>query len=590
MSTSINVNKQSVKELLSSGAAHKFVIPEYQRPYAWSEEEVETLFNDLWEFTKKNVEPTYFLGSVVSYLNDKGEQEIIDGQQRITSLFLLLRAIYTKLQEPQEKTKEAKNFISQIEETIWEKNQYTGEIDDFGKILIESKVIRNTGNEILRNILKTGTADPKAKDPYSVNYRKFQELYSKACVDDPLLVYNFILNLLNKAILLPITADNQNTALTIFSTLNNRGLALSDADIFKATIYNHLAAEQQKEFIERWQTLEEDAKDTDQDIQSLFYYYMFYLRGVEKDDSTTTPGIRKYFISKHPQALYDADLLPKLTDIMNVWKVCTNREKLQDEPWCEDMEILRALDILSSYPNEFWKYPVITYYLSHKSEPDFMANFRLFLNRLTAELLTRYLVDSSINFVKSDIMKLNVAIVGNMHPSFSFKELGNVEILEEIKKPNSKSVRMLLKMLAYLHKDQKDLLPQKWEIEHIFPQKWHSNYFPTNITDDQIKEKIELLGNKVPFEKKLNIQAGNGYFVKKKDEYTQSKIAITKALCEYSDWDLDTITERGAEIAKEIKRALDKWVSVYEQPGAPQTPTPEEMEILKKYAGLKLPD
>ena len=588
MSTSINVNKQSVKELLSSGAVNKFVIPEYQRPYAWTEDEVETLFNDLLEFTRKSLnhkDQTYFLGSVVSYTNENGEQEIIDGQQRITSLFLLLRAIYTKLQEPQEKTDEAQNFISKIEETIWQTNNLTGKIDDFGNILIESKVINNAGNEILRNILKTGVADPKARDHYSLNYRKFQELYNKASADDALLIFDFVYNLLNRAILLPITADNQDTALTIFSTLNNRGLALSDADIFKATIYNQLDADAKKEFIRNWQTLDEDAKNADQDIQSLFYYYMFYIRGLENDDSTTTPGIRKYFIDKHEEALFDPELLSKLTDILNLWRVCINREKIQDEAWSEDSEILRSLDVLSSYPNEFWKYPVITYYLSHKTEPNFIDNFRLFLNRLAAELVTRYIVDSSINFVKSDIMKLNVDTVKNIHPIFAFKDLGDTDPLENIKKPNSKSVRMLLKVLAYSY--QEELLPQKWEIEHIFPQKWHSNYFPKDISDDQIREKIELLGNKVPFEKKLNIQAGNEYFVKKKGEYTQSKIAVAKALCAYSDWSLDTITERGSEIAKVIKKTLDRWVSDYTQPDGKPMPTPEELEVLKKYSGYK---
>ena len=57
------------------------------------------------------------------------------------------------------------------------------------------------------------------------------------------MVYQFIYALLNQAILLPITADTQDTALTIFSTLNDRGLPLSDADIFKAKIYNQLSVD-----------------------------------------------------------------------------------------------------------------------------------------------------------------------------------------------------------------------------------------------------------------------------------------------------------------------------------------------------------
>ena len=55
MSTSIEVNKKSVKELLETGKDHPFVIPEYQRPYAWGEDEVQTLFDDIWEFTTNGV-------------------------------------------------------------------------------------------------------------------------------------------------------------------------------------------------------------------------------------------------------------------------------------------------------------------------------------------------------------------------------------------------------------------------------------------------------------------------------------------------------------------------------------------------------
>lgn len=65
------------------------------------------------------------------------------------------------------------------------------------------------------------------------------------------MVYQFIYALLNQAILLPITADTQDTALTIFSTLNDRGLPLSDADIFNAKIYNQLAPDDKKAFIDQ---------------------------------------------------------------------------------------------------------------------------------------------------------------------------------------------------------------------------------------------------------------------------------------------------------------------------------------------------
>lgn len=567
MPTTIEVNKQSVETLLGSGKSKPFVIPEYQRPYAWTDEQVETLFEDLWEFTATSGgterEGSYFLGSVVSYENEDGEQEIIDGQQRITSLFLLLRAIYTKLvaTPASERTAEANNFIGKIEPAIWRTNKLTGTVD-YKNILLTSRVVNNDGNEILRSILETGCADENAKDNYSKNYRYFQELFDKHSAENPLMVYQFIYALLNQAILLPITADTQDTALTIFSTLNDRGMPLSDADIFKAKIYNQLEPEDKKAFIERWKDLDEQATDANESIQQLFYYNMFYYRALEQDTKTTTPGVRKYYAANKFERLYKPELIDTLFVILNLWKVVNKGEEIEDEAWSKNMKIKQTLDTLSSYPNEFWKYPVVIYYVCYRNEENFEARFALFLNKLLMELMTKYLMIPTINAVKPDILKLNSAIVASDVPTFEFKNIDLAQLEPYIQNPNRNAVRMLLKTLAY--EQQNELLPAKWEIEHIFPQKWQTNYFPGE-SDATIKEKIEHIGNKLPFEKKLNIVADNGYFGKKKKEYTASKIAITKAMgtSDVADWNMDSIMKRDIRVSDEIIKTLNRWNNVY---------------------------
>lgn len=54
MAITISVNKQSVEQFLSGGKLKPFIIPEYQRPYAWTEEQIETLFEDIWEFVSNS--------------------------------------------------------------------------------------------------------------------------------------------------------------------------------------------------------------------------------------------------------------------------------------------------------------------------------------------------------------------------------------------------------------------------------------------------------------------------------------------------------------------------------------------------------
>ena len=568
MATTISVNKQTIEQFLLNARTKPFLIPEYQRPYSWTSDQIDTLFNDIWEFTCNeggtDKEGTYFLGSIVSYENDRGEQEIIDGQQRITSIFLLLRAIYTKLNGVEEKTEEAKNFISKIEPLIWSTNKLTGKVD-YSSILLNSKVISETENQTLKNILESGEIDKESEDNYSKNYNQILKLIEEKSVENALMIYQFIYALLNQVIILPITADSQETALTIFSTLNDRGLPLSDADIFKAKIYNHLKSKEEKEeFIEKWKELEEDTQDISESIQQLFYYYMFYLRALENDRNSTTPGLRRYYSANKFKKLLETDILDDLRKILNIWKVIDDysKNRIENESWSENKDILKVLDILTSYPNEFWKYPVIVYYLSHKDKKEFEIKFLKFLRKLYVELLKKYIEIPTINAVKANILKLNAEIINSDKPVFDFKALPEDEIKEKIKTPHRNAVRMLLKTLTYDIQD--NLLEKKWEIEHILPVKWENNY-DLRENEKVAKEKIEHLGNKTPFEKKLNIIATNNYFSKKKILYLNSEIKMTKEIGELKSnkWDLDDIIERDIRMTDKIISILKLWNKEY---------------------------
>ena len=574
MSTVIDVNKQNVATLLAEATEKPFVIPEYQRPYAWTAEQVETLFEDLLDFVSNEGgterDGSYFLGSIVSFENEDGEQEIIDGQQRITSLFLLLRAIYTKLTSAPEaeRTDADRNFIMQIEQAIWKTDNMTGKAN-CKESLLNSRVVNNDGNEILRAILETGIADSSARDNYSKNYILFQHLIEEHLSEKVGKIYEFAHAVLKQAILLPITANSQEAALTIFSTLNDRGLPLSDADIFKAKIYNHLDEGSKVDFIERWRELEEQAKNADESIQQLFYYCMFYLRAKDGDAKTTIPGVRKFYMGDRCNKLYDATIIDRLYVILNLWNVINKGEAIENENWSADIDIKQSLDILSSYPNEFWKYPVVIYYVCHRNNLDFKDKFGVFLHKLISHLLICYLKKPTVNAVKQAILKLDVSIVKSDVPKFEFGDGPSVskdELKEYIKTPHRNTVKMILKILAY--EKQKHMLPGKWEIEHIFPQKWRNDYFP-QVGDEVVKEKIEHIGNKLPLEKKLNIVAGTGYWGEKKKQYAKSEIVIASEMGNsgITDWNLVSIIERDVRIADEIVQIFERWGMEFEITG-----------------------
>lgn len=256
----LNIDQQTIKELFTNKKAD-FLIPDYQRPYAWDENECQTLWDDIFafafpndnysEFDSENDE--YFLGPIVTFKNDDNKQEIIDGQQRLTTLMLLLRAFYSYFGNMQDensiKTAEA------IGKCIWK-------TDEFGtanknKLKIDSEVSTDDDKEQFLSILKSGEVDASQKSKYAQNYRFFLDRIEEFLKKYPTYFAYLPNRIMNNCILLPIEAESQDTALRIFSTLNDRGKPLSDTDIFKAQFYKYYSDKGQKEeFIRRWRDLE----------------------------------------------------------------------------------------------------------------------------------------------------------------------------------------------------------------------------------------------------------------------------------------------------------------------------------------------
>ena len=131
------------------------------------------------------------------------------------------------------------------------------------------------------------------------------------------------------------------------------------------------------------------------------------------------------------------------------------------------------------------------------------------------------------------------------------------------------------------------MLPDNWQIEHILPQKWQSSFFP-DVDAIVVNDMIEHIGNKTPFEKKLNIIASNGYFKKKQSEYQKSDIEVTKILVTSidNDWTLGNIEHRDGIITMEVAKLLESWESQYASYQSCQTsdgPTEDELEQIAKF-------
>lgn len=222
-------------------------------------------------------------------------------------------------------------------------------------------------------------------------------------------------------------------------------------------------------------------------------------------------------------------------------------------------ESRKWLHCLSCYPNEFWKYPTSVFFLekinSEAFDNDsFNADFQKMLQKLLAFLLMKFIDRPTVNAIKDDIYQSCISLVRNNE--LTFRDGSTADVIKQLENPaliaqqmseqsTSKFSKALILLSAYLHEKQTGLIDKSFEIEHIFPRKWQvANY--NGWSEDEAQLYLERFGNKIAFEKKLNIKAGNGYFGQKKNIYKGSKIACAQNLSQYSkdDWVKEDIEAR----------------------------------------------
>lgn len=551
----LHVSKKTISKLFSEMQGKKFVIPDFQRPYKWNIEKCETLWEDIENFTNTDAKKgsDYFLGTIVSYTNDENNQEIIDGQQRITSFFLLLRSFYKKL-EAMPEDDDVKGLKNQLAPCIWDINPISQKVSDMSKIHIESLVATEEDNGTFHKILETGKVKEFATDNYSNNYRFFKQRCDEYASTNPLQWKELCVTILQKCIVLPIECDTPETALTIFSTLNDRGMPLSDSDIFKAQIYRSKnTIEKRKAFTETWKELSQICKQGHLSIDEVFRYYSHILRG-RKLDKSKEVGLRKFYAEDTYQKLKKPTLVPEIMSLANFWRYVNMNVLPNDDVSYEiSIESRKYLHCLSRYPNEFWKYIISGFFIKNFESESFDSDFIQLLKKLVASLFVKFIHAPTVNAIKDDTYQACINISqGN---PFNFRINWNEDLLiQDIDGHHSSRIsRALLLLHAYLNENQLGLIPVTFDIEHIFPKKWqNTNYNGWSQEDASLY--LDRLGNKIVLEKKLNIQAGNGYFGVKKAKYELSNIAVIKDLASMSqnDWVKSDIKNREAKFINDL--------------------------------------
>lgn len=548
------VSKKSIKELFSELKTKKIIIPDYQRPYKWDIDKCRTLWEDIKEFysTEAKKHSDYFLGTIVSYTNNDKNPEIIDGQQRITSFMLLLRAFYKKL-EMMDEDSNVTGLKNQIAPCIWEVSRISQQVEDKTKIHIHSEVATDEDNNTFHKILEIGEVDKNKQDNYSINYTFFLEQCNEYAKSNPLHWNDFCVTILEQCVILPIECDTQDTALTIFSTLNDRGMPLADSDIFKAQLYRSYEGEAKKDFTDQWKELTKICEEGNFSIDDVFKYYTHILRA-EKKDKSREIGLRKFYAENKYEKLRSPNLLADIIDLAIFWRYLNTNKAIDQYPYNISDDTRKYIQCLNYYPNEFWKFPVSVFFIKNRKTSNFDEKFNSILKELTAFLFVKFIYAPSVNVIRDDIFDSCIALhtENKLKYNIEFNKDSLRERIESIGS-STRMTRALLLLYAYLDENQTKLINNNFDIEHIFPKKWqNTNYNGWERDDADLY--LDKLGNKTIFEKRLNIQAGNQYFALKKNKYAESEIATVQTLSKYpkSDWMKEDIEKREKDVINKL--------------------------------------
>lgn len=520
----LNIDQKSIKALFSDNKSD-FLIPDYQRPYAWSIIECQTLWEDTFSFAipendyqKFNPGDEYFLGPIVTFKNSDNKLEIIDGQQRLTTLMLLLRALYTHYLVAQDaqtvKTRE------EIAKCIWKTDEFSNPIME--QLKINSLVATDEVKDEFLSILLTGEAPDKMHSNYAMNYRYFQGKIKELINKMPSSFMYYPVRLMNNCILLPIEAESQDTALTIFSTLNNRGLPLSDADIFKAQFYKYYTLKGKKDdFVLRWSKLNTLCEKIFHPISGtpmdeLFTKYMYYERAKMRIDSSTTEALRKFYEKDNYILLKNDTTFANLEDLASFWNdvFSQNEDRFSQR-------VLRALYVLCYAPNSMWGYILSVYYMKNRQADGSLdeADLFTFLNKITAFTWAYAVTNPGVNSLRTPMYAEMINIIDGNPVEFEKFKFDKASLSTSFGNYEFRNTRPITKSILtwWALSDDAQKLPSletAFEIEHIYAKNRCDK--EKSLSDPK---KIESLGNKAILEKRINIRASDYRFIDKKKYY-----------------------------------------------------------------------
>lgn len=540
-----------------------FKIPLYQRPYSWTTEQAGELLDDLVSFigtdTTKNIDElsAYFLGSIV-LIKDEGrpDAEVVDGQQRLTTLTILLSSLRQTIATPTYAIGMTDYLYQEGKPLEGTPNRYRLTLRDRDADFFRSYI------QDQDQIVKLGKLNDGQLSDSQCNIRANAVLFvnklEAMTEDQRVRLAQFIVK---NCLLVVVSTPDLDSAYRIFSILNDRGLDLSHSDILKSEVIGRIPSNEQNAYNEKWEDAEEELG------RAAFSDLFGHTRAIftkKKAKETILKEFREHVIKpfRDSQRLINDVLIP-FADAFTTIQTASYESTAGADKVNEMLKWLCRID------NTDWIPPAILFMSRNKSDAKALHRFFVDLERLAAFLMNcRYGINERIERYGKLLDAIEQGV--DLYAADSPLQLSNAECRLFVTELNGDLYRqvpkrrlyVLLRLDSALSDGSASYDHSVISIEHVLPQnppalsQW-CDWFPTQELRDRW---VHRLGNLLLLNHKKNSSASNYEFKKKKASYFMkggvSPFPLTTQAIGESDWTLKVVEARQEKAIKELK---DVW-------------------------------
>jgi hypothetical protein len=540
----IEAHQLSIEDLFKSF----YSVPDFQREYVWQPENVEQLLTDICdEFYDENnsVAPgaEYFIGSIVVYRDKDGNFQLIDGQQRTTTIFIIL-CIF------REKLKGMDSVQKLIRETRM--NQETLEEESLHRVTL---LYDDSAGAIEK--IATNDIEGLAQLNQSASVRNLHGAYTEArdflrerFGNDEKEWKRFFTLFTSRVKLIRVITPSQAGALRVFETINNTGVGLSPMDLLKNLLFRKVKSGEFQKIKDDWKELTEQI-DKASETNPLRFLRYFVLSHFDTKTAKPLPEVELYnWISRNSEAVgLEKTPVKFLRELVNDARVYRNLSQALD-PSGRPNRYLKNIQVLSGRAKQHF----ILLLAGQKLEsPLFDRLCQVLENLFFCFIITKeatkyfefifYKTSAALRALRpGDSEGLEAFIQEWLQPEIDNRANKLQFTLENLSATGLQKYRLryvLAKLTQYIDEkvwststntDLEKYLDKRVHIEHILPDKSTSDLIKAFDKPDLYKNYSSRLGNLTLLEMSINTSIGQNFFRDKSQEYQKSNFVLTRTI------------------------------------------------------------